>query len=122
MKNQTFQLDDRLNEFSDQDEVWGPLLFLRPERHEILNLSRVGLLSMLLGGFYGMLGNVVLALLTHGTSQGRPSVWIMPILLTAMYFACAQLSIVGAWNRRARLLARRMRWTGDTRDRDQASE
>ena len=34
----------------------------------------------------------------------------MPALLTAVYFVCAELSVVGAWNRRARLLSRRLDW------------
>lgn len=110
MDNRTFRADDRLNELNDRDDMWGPLLFLRPERHQLLTPSRVLLLSALLGGFFGMLGNVMLGLLQHIGAGYRPSIWMMPGLLTAMYFVCGQLSLVAAWNRRARLLSRRLDW------------
>ena len=115
MDNRTFRADDRLNQFSDQDDMWGPLLFLRPERHRLLTPLRVLAISGILGGFYGMLGNVVLGLLARAGSTGKPSMLMMPALLTAMYFVCAQISIVGAWNRRARLLSRQQGWAQLTR-------
>ena len=115
MDNRTFRADDRLNQFSDQDDMWGPLLFLRPERHRLLTPLRVLTISGILGGFYGMLGNVVLGLLARAGSTGKPSRLMMPALLTAMYFVCAQISIVGAWNRRARLLSRQQGWAALTR-------
>jgi hypothetical protein len=115
MDNRTFRADDRLNQFSDQDDMWGPLLFLRPERQHLLTPLRVLTISAMLGGFYGMLGNVVLGLLARAGSTGRPSALMMPALLTAMYFVCAQISIVGAWNRRARLLSRQQGWAQLTR-------
>jgi hypothetical protein len=110
MDNRTFRADDKLNDFNDRDEMWGPLLFLRPVPHRPISPARALLISTILGGFYGMLGNVVLALLVRGGAGGKPSVLMMPGLLTAMYFVCAQLSIFGAWNRRARLLSRQMSW------------
>jgi hypothetical protein len=115
MDNRTFRADDRLNQFSDQDEMWGPLLFLRPERQRLLTPLRVLSLAGILGGFYGMLGNVVLGLLARGGGAGKPSVLMMPALLTAMYFVSAQISIVAAWNRRARLLSRQQGWAELTR-------
>jgi hypothetical protein len=111
MDKRTFRADDRLNELNDRDDMWGPLLFLRPERHQILTLARALGISAVLGGFFGMLGNVTLGLLLPlGQQSHRPSVWLMPGLLTAMYFVCGQLSLVAAWNRRARLLSRRLDW------------
>jgi hypothetical protein len=115
MDNRTFRADDRLNQFSDQDDMWGPLLFLRPERQRLLTPARVLVICAMLGGFYGMLGNVVLGLLARSGSMGKPSVFMMPALLTAMYFVSAQISIVGAWNRRARLLSRQQGWAQLTR-------
>jgi hypothetical protein len=115
MGNRTFQADDRLNQFSDRDDMWGPLLFLRPEKRELMSRSRVMLISALLGLFYGMLGNVVLALLAEAGPGGRPSSLVMPTILTGMYFVCAELSIAGAWNRRARQLSRRQDWVELTR-------
>jgi hypothetical protein len=110
MDNRTFRADDRLNELNDRDDMWGPLLFLRPQRHQVLTLGRVLLISGLLGGFFGMLGNVILGLLQHMGAGYRPAIWAMPGLLTAMYFVCGQLSLFAAWNRRARLLSRRLDW------------
>lgn len=111
MDKRTFRADDRLNELNDRDDMWGPLLFLRPERHQALTASRALVVSALLGGFFGMLGNVMLGLMLPATQQShRPPVWLMPALLTAMYFVCGQLSLVAAWNRRARQLSRRLDW------------
>lgn len=111
MDKRTFRADDRLNELNDRDDMWGPLLFLRPQRHQVLTASRALLVSALLGGFFGMLGNVMLGLMLSAAQQShRPSVWLMPGVLTAMYFVCGQLSLVAAWNRRARLLTRRLDW------------
>jgi len=115
MDNRSFRADDRLNHFNDQDEMWGPLLFLRPERQQQMSPLRVLAITGLLGLFYGMLGNVILGLLARGGSGGKPSVVMMPLLLTAVYFVCAQLSIAAAWNRRARLLSRQQSWAELTR-------
>lgn len=115
MSNGSFRGDEKLNHFSDNDEMWGPLLFLRPAQHRVMSPARVLAIASLLGGFYGMLGNVILALLARAGSAGKPSVLIMPAILTAMYFICAELSIVAAWNRRARLMSRRKDWVEVTR-------
>lgn len=115
MDNRTYRADDQLNQFSDRNESWGPLLFLRPERHQPLTLTRVLLISAMLGGFYGMLGNVAVGLLLRPGASGRPSVLLMPVLLTAMHFVCGQLSLVAAWNRRARLLSRQIDWAEESR-------
>ena len=110
MDNRTFRADDRLNQLNDRDEMWGPLLFLRPERHQPISAARSLTIAALLGGFFGMLGNVTLGLMLPHGGPGRPPVLLMPLLLTAMYFLCGQLSLVAAWNRRARLLSRRLDW------------
>jgi hypothetical protein len=129
MDNRTFRADDKLNQLNDRDDMWGPLLFLRPERHQVMTPTRVLALSALLGGFFGMLGNVALGLLANAGEGYRPHVLMMPGLLTAMYFVCAELSLVAAWNRRARLLSRRIDWAELTgrplpppRDDEQAAE
>jgi H+/Cl- antiporter ClcA len=110
MDNRTFRADDRLNELNDRDDMWGPLLFLRPKRHQLLTPARALTICALLGGFFGMFGNVILRLLLHMGAGYRPAIWLMPGLLTAMYFVCGQVSLVAAWNRRARLLSRRLDW------------
>ena len=105
MDNRIFRADDRLNELNDRDDMWGPLLFLRPARHQVLSAARALTIAAVLGGFFGMLGNVTLGLLQRVGAGYRPAVWLMPALLTAMYFVCGQLSLVAAWNRRARMQA-----------------
>src|SRR5262245_16778922 len=129
MDNRTFRADDKLNQLNDRDDMWGPLLFLRPARHQVLTPTRALVISGALGTFYGMLGNVVLGLLARTGAGYKPSVVMMPALLTAMYFVCGQLSLVAAWNRRARLLLRRNDWAEITgrplpppRDDEQAAE
>jgi H+/Cl- antiporter ClcA len=115
MDQRSFRADERLNQFSDRDDMWGPLLFLRPEKRVPMSLLRVLMIAAVLGVFYGMLGNVVLALLAKTGSAGKPPIWMMPTILTGMYFVSAQLSIVGAWNRRARQTSRRLDWAELTR-------
>jgi hypothetical protein len=124
-----FQADDRLNELNDRDSAWGPLLFLRPERHRPLTRARTLFVAAVLGGFYGMLANVILSLIAAAGAGGKPSMFLMPGLLTAVYFTCGELSLVAAWNRRARLLSRRLDWVELTgrpvpppRDDQQAAE
>jgi hypothetical protein len=110
MDNRTFRADERLNQLTDSDSAWGPLLFLRPERHELMTPTRVLLISAALGTFYGMLANVALSLLMRTGDQGKPSAFLIPIVFTIIQFVCAELSVVSAWNRRARQLSRRMSW------------
>jgi len=129
MDKRGFQADDRLNQLSDRDTFWGPLLFLRPERHRPLSAVRALVIAGLLGGFYGMLANIILGLIAQAGAAGKPSVFLMPGLLTAVYFTCGELSLFAAWNRRARLLSRRLDWAELTgrpmpppRDDQQAAE
>jgi len=129
MQNRSFKADDRLNQLNDRDDMWGPLLFLRPARHEVISPTRALVISGILGAFYGMLGNVVIGLLLRTGIGYKPPALMMPLLLTAMYFVCGQLSLVGAWNRRAQLQSRRLDWaelTGrplpPSRDDEQAAE
>src|ERR1041384_1983214 len=111
MQHHGFRADDRLNKINDRDDMCGPLLFLRPERRQVMTPARVMVIAGVLGAFYGMLGNVVIGLLTRTGVGYRPPLLVMPLLLTAMYFVCGQLSLVAAWNRRARLMSRRLDWS-----------
>ena len=110
MDKRTFRADEKLTQLCDRDETWGPLLFLRPERHQVFSLQRGLLLAALLGAFYGTLADVVLALIAPSGPLGKPSPWLMPALFASMIFVFAELSVIGAWNRRARLLSRRLDW------------
>lgn len=100
------EIDERLNELSDRDAFWGPLLSFRPEKNRRISAGRVLLLTSLVGGFYGMLLNLILAMICRH-SRALPPVYGAPLVLTFTYFVAFQLSIGPAWNRRARLLVRR---------------
>jgi hypothetical protein len=100
------EIDERLNDLSDRDAFWGPLLSFRPKKTQCIGLGRTLLLTTLLGGAYGMLLDVILALLCRHGHQ-MPPVYGAPMVLTFTYFVAFQLSIGPAWNRRARLLVRR---------------
>ncbi len=100
------EIDERLNDLCDRDAFWGPLLSFRPEKNRCISLARAATLTTLLGGFYGMLLDLVIALLCR-RSHHMPPVYGAPLVLTFTYFVAFQLSLGPAWNRRARLLVRR---------------
>jgi hypothetical protein len=99
--------DERLNELSDRDAFWGPLLGFRPEKKQCIGSPRVLIMASTLGVFYGMFLNLAVALLCRHGSHHCPPVYVMPAILTSTYFAAFQLTLGPAWNRRARLLTRR---------------
>ena len=100
------EIDERLNDLSDRDAFWGPLLSWRPEKNRCISAGRVLMLTALVGGFYGMLLNLMLAMICRH-SHALPPVYGAPLVLTFTYFVAFQLSLGPAWNRRARLLVRR---------------
>lgn len=108
-------LDHTLTEFCDQDRNWWPLLSLRPNRAQPLGLLRTWALATLLGLPLGMLANILIALLTRTIGGTPPSVWFLPLLIIGLNGCALHLTLVPAWNRRARQLARvqklRSPWT-----------
>jgi hypothetical protein len=107
MSSQSHGSDERLNELSDRDALWGPLLSFRPDKSRHFSGARVFTLAVVVGGFYGLLLNLGLAMICRLSGQHAPSVYGVPSLLTFTYFAGFQLTLGPAWNRRARLLVRR---------------
>lgn len=102
------ETDERFNQLSDRDAFWGPLLAFRPEKRRCISGSRSLAMAATLGGFYGMILNLALALIFRKiTHQHLPSVLMMPAILTLTYWVAFQLTLGPAWNRRARLLLRR---------------
>lgn len=95
-----------INDISDRDEQWGPLLFLRPARHQRIGWLRTTVLALLLGGLFGMLGSVVLALIARSLERPVPPVYLMPAALTVVYFLVCRFTLAAAWNRRARVLVK----------------
>lgn len=100
-------LDERFNELSDRDAFWGPLLGFRPEKRACIGAARALTMSATLGGFYGMVLNIMLALICRRTGHQLPPLFLMPTVLTLTYYVAFQLTLGPAWNRRARLLVRR---------------
>jgi hypothetical protein len=100
------RIETFINDISDKDEQWGPLLFIRPERHMTMGALRVLGLAVMLGGLFGMLGSIVLAMTARAMGKPVPPAHIMPAILTAIYFIVARLTLARAWNRRARRLAK----------------
>ncbi len=109
MKQQAHrETDERFNELSDRDTFWGPLLAFRPEKRRCISSVRAVAMSATLGGFYGMLLNLAVALIFRKSAHHHvPSVIMMPAILTLTYFVAIQLTLGPAWNRRARLMLRR---------------
>jgi hypothetical protein len=99
--------DERLNELSDRDALWGPLLGFRPDKQQVFSVARVLALALTVGGFYGMLLNLGLMLVCRLGRLPAPSVYGVPLVLTFTYFVGFMFTLGPAWNRRARLLARR---------------
>lgn len=98
--------DRFLTDYCDAEANWGPLLFLRPARHERLGLGRTLVMSVLLGSLFGVIGNVLLLLAARLLHRPCASPFAFPLVLTVGYFAVTRLTIVPAWNRRAARLSR----------------
>jgi len=99
--------DERFNDLSDRDAFWGPLLVFRPEKKRCISSFRALTMASTLGCFYGMLLNLILTLICRHTAHQVPAVHLMPSVLTLTYFVAFQLTLVPAWNRRAKLMVRR---------------
>ncbi|HWZ88741.1 MAG TPA: hypothetical protein VNW92_07820 [Polyangiaceae bacterium] len=101
--------DELYTGFVDADRHWGPFLFLRPRASVRLSVSRVLMLSALVGVAFGLLGSIVLALAARAAGRPPLAVQVFPLTLTALYFCLCQLTFVPAWNRRAARLAKHHR-------------
>ena len=99
--------DDRLfTDYCDSKANWGPLLVFRPLQHERMSAGRTLAMSVLLGLSFGVPGSIVLLLVGRLLHRPDPSLFALPTVLTAVYFAAAWITFVPAWNRRAVRLAR----------------
>jgi len=93
-------------DYCDAEANWGPLLFLRPARHERLGLRRTLAVSLLLGSLFGVIGDVLLLLAARFLHKPGVSPFPFPLVLTVAYFVVQRVTIAPAWNRRAARLAR----------------
>lgn len=105
--------DDRYNQLSDDDELWGPLVGFRPEKNQPFRALRAFTLIAGFASVYGMLLNFAIAVVSR--AHHLPPVYVIPTTLTLTTFAAFQLTLGPAWNRRALLLARRNRYLAETR-------
>jgi len=101
------ELEQILNTVNDHDGQWWPFVFLRPEQQERMTSFRVAALSLLLGCFFGMLANVVVAL--SASPAHRPHVVVFPLLTALGFFALFRITFAYSWNRRAARLRERVR-------------
>lgn len=105
--------DEVLNQLTDADPLWGPLVFLRPARESPFGSVRLFVVCSLFGIFYGMCANTLLALAHSAGSRTLIPVYAAPLFLSVTSFLCGQL-FVAAWNRRACQLTRRLAWARAT--------
>jgi hypothetical protein len=101
-----------ITNYCDSDDKWGPLLFLRPSRHERFGTGRTLVVSALPGLCLGLLGSVLCAMVARFLGKPALPVYVFPLFLTVAYFVACQLIIVPSWNRRA---ARLSRWDASER-------
>ena len=102
MSDQSSRNHDAWNELCDADALWGPLVFLRPQPHKNFGLPRLLLVTSLFGIFYGMVGNVALAIFRRVGLCDPVAVYWLPLILTVTSFICGAITFLPAWNTRAR--------------------
>jgi hypothetical protein len=108
MAQQAFNHSDEwLNELTDRDALWGPLVSFRPEKNRCFTGLRVAALAATTGGFYGAMLGLALAMVCRIAGLHLPPPYAVPLLLTLTYFVGFQFTLGPAWNRRARLMVRR---------------
>ncbi len=107
------EIDTRYNELSDSDGLWGPFACFRPEKTQPFTRRRALALITAIGSVYGMLINFAIAIVAR--AGHLPKAYVVPATLTLITFAAFELTLGPAWNRRARLLARRAQYLADTR-------
>ena len=87
--------------------MWGPFVWLRPEKNQCFGVLRVLAIGALIGLSYGMLLNIGLLSICRIAGQRLPSLATVPLLLTGVFFFGFQSTLGPAWNRRAKLMVRR---------------
>jgi hypothetical protein len=111
MLNEVIPSDDTFVEFCDRDSNWGPLLFLRPERHERISLSRTAIGAMILGVPLGLAATIALTLFANVMGQLGPSLAYFPLVLTLAYGIIGHITLVRSWNNRAARIERLARFS-----------
>jgi H+/Cl- antiporter ClcA len=100
-------IDTLVTDYCDTDSKWGPFLFLRPARSEQLTAMRSLVLSLLPGIALGLFGSILFALIAREFDRPPLPIYVLPLVLTAAYFAACRIILAPSWNRRANLLSGR---------------
>ncbi len=98
-------LEETINEISDRDWSWWPFLWLRPEKHAELSLSRVIALSLLYGLPCGVLTATASSLVHTGSLA---ETLFLPLAFPLMFLFAGSAIVAPMWNRRAERLRARI--------------
>jgi len=106
------RFDDWMNELTDEDSLWGPLLFLRPEATARFTPQRVLSIAVIQGVFWGMVANLFFGALARVHGVRSAPVALLPLVYVLLLHGVLSLTLVPAWNRRAAHLVRRAQLRG----------
>lgn len=98
------QLEDAINQVTDDNRSWWPFLWMRPEQHKRLSLGRLFVLALLYGLPIGGLGCLLIAFLEPVSRGEAPFVVVG---FPTMLFLFGSVVIAPMWNRRADRLRHR---------------
>ena len=95
-----------INEVSDKDWSWWPFLWLRPEQHAALSLTRLFVISMLYGIPCGAVSHLAVVLLEPRARESFP---VLLVGLPLLFLFIGSVVVAPMWNRRAERLRHRNR-------------
>ncbi len=114
MANESYPADRMIVDWADSDNLWGPLLFLRPKPMQYLGAGRILVASALVGGFQGMAVNLGMAFANLLSGREVSPVYVAPLTLTVVVAVVLHLTVGRAWNRRVERLLRTRDWIEKT--------
>jgi hypothetical protein len=106
------RFDDWMNDLTDEDSLWGPLLFLRPDPDARFTPQRIFAFAVIQGLFWGMVANLFFGALARAHGLRPAPVAVLPLVYLLLLHGLLSLTLVPAWNRRAAHLARRAELRG----------
>ena len=99
------ELEETINEISDRDWSWWPFLWLRPEKHAALTLSRVMALSLLYGLPCGVLTATAASLMRAASHSDS---LFLSLTFPLLFLLAGSAIVAPMWNRRAERLRARI--------------
>jgi hypothetical protein len=99
-------LEDTVNEITDRDWSWWPFLWLRPEKHVRLSLTRIVSLSVLYGVPCSVLMGFAFSLLRASSLTER---LFSAVTFPLLFLFAGSVLVAPMWNRRAERLRARIR-------------